>query len=108
MGKIIDRNGVRLDTSTTEAIVKKLRPDGKSKLRLFLGHMSYISKHVSDLRKARAPLDSILKPDENFVWETQQQEAFVKCKALAGNSARLTHFDTKKPVVLTTDASPYG
>ena len=29
-----------------------------------------ISKHVPDLWKARAPLDCILKPDENFVWET--------------------------------------
>ena len=29
------------------------------------------------------------------------------CKRLASNSARLTHFDAKKPIVLTTDASPF-
>ena len=32
----------------------------------------------------------------------------MKCKDLAGNSAMLSHFDPKKPIVLTTDASPYG
>ena len=40
--------------------------------------------------------------------DATHQEAFNKCKKLAGNSARLTNFNTKKPVVLTTDASPYG
>ena len=34
--------------------------------------------------------------------------AFDKCKRLAGDSAMLTHFDPSKPLVLTTDASPYG
>ena len=38
----------------------------------------------------------------------EHQEAFDQCKKLAGNRAMLTHFDTKKPRVLTTDAGPYG
>ena len=108
LGKIVDRNGVRLDTCTTDAIVKMPRPQDKQQLRSLLGHMSYISKHVPDLRKARASLDNLLKPDVKFVWEAQHQDAFNQCKRLAGNSAMLTHFDTQKPIVLTTDASPYG
>ena len=70
--------------------------------------MSYIGKHVPDLQKARAPLDELLKPDVKFMWTKDHQVAFVECKRLAGNSAMLTHFDTGKPIVLTTDASPYG
>ena len=91
LGKIVDRNGVRLDTSTTEAILKMPEPQDKHQLRSFLGHMSYISKHVPDIRKACASLDNLLKPDVKFVWETQHQEAFDQCKKLAGNSAMLTH-----------------
>ena len=108
LGKIVDREGIRLDPATTEAIVQMPRPDDTSKLRSFLGHMSYIGKHVPDLRKARAPLDNLLKPGTKFVWEEQHQEAFDKCKELAGNSARLMHFDPSLPLVLTTDASPHG
>ena len=70
--------------------------------------MSYIAKHVPDLRAARAPLDELLKPDVKFVWDKARQAAFDKCKSLAGNIAMLTHFDVKKPIVLTTDASPFG
>ena len=108
LGKIVDRDGIRTDPSTTEAIINMPRPDDKSKLRSFLGHMSYISKHVPDVRKARAPLDNLLKPEVKFHWEDEHQKAFAKCKSLAGNSAMLAHFDPTKKVVLTTDASPHG
>ena len=108
LGKIVDRDGIRLDPSTTDAILRMPPPDDKKKLRSFLGHMSYIAKHVPDLRKARAPLDQLLNPDVKFVWEGCHQAAFDKCKILASECAMLTHFDPKKRLVLTTDASPDG
>ena len=37
LGKIVDRDGVKLDPATTEAIVNMPVPDDKSKLRSFLG-----------------------------------------------------------------------
>ena len=83
-------------------------PKDKSQLRSFLGHISYVSRHIPDLRSARAPLDYLIKPDVKFVWDDTHANAFNKCKKLAGNSALLTHFDPAKPIVLTTDASPYG
>ncbi|CAL4061376.1 unnamed protein product, partial [Meganyctiphanes norvegica] len=83
-------------------------PRDKSQLRSFLGFLSYVSKHIPDLRSARAPLDYLIKPDIKFIWDINHGEAFTKCKQLAGNSALLTHFDPTKPIVLTTDASPYG
>ena len=70
--------------------------------------MSYISKHVPDVRKAHAPLDNSLKPDVKFLWENEHQQAFDKCKSLTDNTAMLAHFDPTKQLVLTTDASPHG
>ena len=108
LGKIVDHDGVRLDPGTTDAILKMPVPDDKAKLRSFLGHMSYIGKHCPDMRPARCFLDELLKPDVKFEWTEKHQFAFDRCKRLAGNSARLTHFDARKPIVLTTDASPFG
>ena len=82
-------------------------PTDKSQLRSFLGYISYISKHIPDLRSARAPLDYLIKPDVKFVWDENHADAFERCKKLAGNSALLTHFDPAKSIVLTTDVSPY-
>ena len=108
LGKIVDRRGVRLDSSTTDAILNMPAPVDKSQLRSFLGHISYVSRHIPDLKSARAPLDKLIKPDVQFVWDKVHEDAFLKCKTLASNSALLTHFDPSLPLVLTTDASPYG
>ena len=108
LGKIIDKNGQRMDPATVEAIVNMPEPTNKHTLRSFLGHMSYIGKHIADVRTARAPLDKLLKKDAKFVWNDTHAKAFEMCKSLASNSATLAHFDEKLPLVLTTDASPHG
>ena len=108
LGKIVDHEGVRLDKKTTEPITNMQEPSDKAGLRSFLGHMSYIGRHCPDIRAARCPLDELLKPDARWQWEEKHQKAFDRCKSLAGNTAKLVHYDPKKPLVLTTDASPYG
>ena len=42
LGKIISKDGVRLDSATTDAIANIPIPSDKQTLRNFLGHMSYI------------------------------------------------------------------
>ena len=70
--------------------------------------MSYVSRHIPDLRTARAPLDTLLKADVKFEWTAAQTEAFETCKKMASSAATLVHYDDKLPLVLTTDASPVG
>ena len=70
--------------------------------------MSYIGRHCPDMRSARSPLDKLLKPEVKWSWEEKHQQAFDRCRYLAGNSAKLVHYDPNKPLVLTTDASPFG
>ena len=108
LGKIVDKDGISMDQDSISAIVNMPAPTDRHTLRAFLGHMSYISRHVPDLRIARAPLDKLLKADTKFVWSNEQSKAFEKCKELASNSATLAHFDINLPIVLTTDASPVG
>ena len=108
LGKIIDRNGQHMDPASVDAIVNMPAPTDKHTLRSFLGHMSYIGRHVPDIRIARAPLDALLKKDVKFVWDDTHAKAFSNCKKLASNSATLAHFDVNLPLVLTTDASPVG
>ncbi|MEL7079743.1 MAG: reverse transcriptase domain-containing protein, partial [Cyanobacteria bacterium J06582_2] len=71
LGKICDSRGVRLDPATTNAILDMPTPADKSQLRSFLGHISYISRHIPDLKSARAPLDKLIKPDITFVWKKE-------------------------------------
>ena len=108
LGKIIDRYGQILDPNAVAAIVNMPQPTDKQTLRSFLGHMSYVSRHIPDLRTARAPLDTLLRADVKFEWTDAQTKAFESCKKKALSAATLVHYDDKLQVVLTTDASPKG
>ena len=65
-------------------------------------------RHVPDLSRVTPELSSLLKKDVKFLWADKHEEAFQKCKKLAGNMGTLAHFDESKELVLTTDASPVG
>ena len=108
LGKIVDKNGQRVNPDNVAAILNMPVPKDKQALRSFLGHMSYIGKHISNMRTARAPLDALLKQDEKFIWTETHTNAFEKCKKMASSTATLAHYDDSLPLVLTTDASPYG
>ena len=108
LGKIVDKNGHRMDPAALEAITDMPAPTNRNTLHSFLGYMSYIQKHVADLRTARAQLDDLLKKDVKFIWEDKHVKAFDNCKALAASATILAHYDDKLPLVLTTDASPVG
>ena len=53
-------------------------------------------------------MEYLCKPGVKFLWTADHEAAFQHCKAVASNSALFTHFDPAKPLVLTTNASPYG
>ena len=84
------------------------RPTDKQTLKSFLGHMSYVGKHIPDLKTARAPLDNLLKVDVKFKWKDSHTAAFEVCKKMASSAATLAQYDDKLPLVLMTDASPVG
>ena len=79
------------------AIINMPEPTDKHTLRSFLGHMSYIGRHIPDLRNARAPLDALLKVETKYVWSGEHAKAFAKCKKLASNPATLAHYDHSLP-----------
>lgn len=64
---MIDKNGQCMDPEAISAIVNMSAPTDKHTLRSFLGHMSYVSRHVPDVRLVRAPLDALLKMDAKFL-----------------------------------------
>ena len=108
LGRIISKDGQRMDPSAVDAILNMPAPTSRHELQSFLGYLSYVRRHVPDLSRVTPVLSALLKKNVNFIWLKEHEIAFQLCKKLAGNMATLTHFDEKKELVLTTDASPVG
>lgn len=53
-------------------------------------------------------LYQLLRKGVKYSWSKECQEAFVKSKSMILNNNILEMFDPNKPIVLATDASPYG
>ena len=63
---------------------------------------------MPDLATVAAPLYALQKKDAVWSWEASQKRAFAETKRLLASAPVLVHYDPTKPLVLTTDASPYG
>lgn len=108
LGRIINKDGHRMDPGAMDAIVNMPAPKSRQELQSFLGYLSYVRRYVPDVSRVTPILSELLKKEVKFVWLDKHEEAFNKCKKLASNMATLIYYDPDKELVLTTDASPVG
>ena len=122
LGHYLDKSGLRPLQDKVDAIRQAERPVNQSQLQAYLGLLGYYRKFIPNLSQEIAPLTELLKadyrsnangrksskPDPKFKWGEKEEAAFQRSKRLLQKNCVLTHYDTAKPLLLQTDASPYG
>ena len=108
LGHIIDANGLHPSESKVKAIRDAPTPTNVTELKSFLGLLNYYHKFLPDLSTILAPLHQLLRKDAKWIWSQTQDKAFQHSKSLLQSSSLLVHYDEKKPLILSCDASPYG
>ncbi|XP_062715028.1 uncharacterized protein K02A2.6-like [Aedes albopictus] len=108
LGFRLTSDGIRPSPSKVEAICLAPAPKDVSQLQSFLGLLNYYHRFLPNLSSELRPLYDLLRKDHEFVWSSACQEAFVNCKKLLVANDVLEPYDPSKPLILTTDASPYG
>ena len=56
----------------------------------------------------RAPLKDLLKRGRKWIWLKECEDAFQKIKSHLFADLSLAHFDSKKEIIVASDASNYG
>ncbi|GFS10371.1 Pol polyprotein [Elysia marginata] len=107
-GHIISAEGLKADPEKIKAAREMPRPHDKESLRRFLGFAIYLGKFIPNLSQEDQPLRQLLKAENIFQWEDQQEKAFDKLKDLCVKAAVLQYFDVNKPVEVHCDASSTG
>lgn len=107
-GYIVDKFGIHKMKSKVEAIQNAPSPQNKTQLRSFIGLVNYYGRFFPNLSTVLRPLNLLLHKDIKFQWNADCQKSFETVKNTLNSSNCLTHFDPKLPIILATDASPYG
>ncbi|KAG5883822.1 hypothetical protein JTB14_036939 [Gonioctena quinquepunctata] len=98
--------------SPTKEKVKDIQeapsPTLKLELQTFLGMLNFFHVFLENKPTVAEPLHKSLHEDISWKWMTEEQDAFDRLKIMLSSLENLAHYDEKKALVLTCDASPYG
>lgn len=108
LGHEITDQGISIDSERIKAIVQFPEPTNKKELLQFLGMVNFCSRFLPNRSHLLEPLTSLLKKDQEFLWDLSQKESFKKIKHLLQRSPCLAHFDLTKSISVSADASSFG
>ena len=108
LGYIISKDGLRASDERVQAILQYATPTDLKQLESFVGKLNYYGKFLPAFASVCAPLNQLRCKDTPWKWSAECAAAFDPLKQMLADRTRLVHFDPEKPIVLATDASPYG
>jgi len=108
LGSIVDQDGISVDTTRTDSVLKAPPPHNVRSLQRFLGMVGWFRKSIPNLSIISKPLYNILRQDILYKWETVHQQAMNKLKQILTNPPLLHWFNETRKTILVTDASKAG
>ena len=108
LGYIISKDGLCASEERVQAILQYATPTDLKQLESFVGKLNYYGKFLPAFASVCAPLNRLRCKDTPWKWSAECVAAFDELKQMLADKTRLVHFDPEKPIVLATDASPYG
>ena len=109
LGFLVNANGVQPNPEKTELIKNLPSPSCVNEVQVFLGKVNYYRKFIPKLAEIAHPLYELLeKNKKKFIWDSEQEEAFVKLKTILCSNQVMIHPQLDKDFILDVDASDYG
>ncbi|KAJ4957631.1 hypothetical protein NE237_024742 [Protea cynaroides] len=108
LGHVVSAEGIKVDPSKIEAIVKWEAPKSVAEIRSFMGLAGYCRRFVEDYSRIAVPLTSLTKNGGKFVWMDKCEKSFQTLKTRLISALILTIPVPGQPFTLYTDASGLG
>jgi len=108
LGYRISAEGVKPIQDKIKSILDAPAPQNESQVKSFLGMIQYYHRHLPHLASELEPLHRLLRKGVKWSWGETQERAFKAAKAMLTAENLLIHYDPNLPIVVHTDASPYG
>ncbi|XP_028806003.1 uncharacterized protein LOC114760870 [Neltuma alba] len=108
LGHVVSAEGVAVDPSKVDAVLKWETPKSVTEVRSFVGLVGYYRRFIKRFSQIIMPLTKLTKKDQPFIWNEKCEAAFQELKAKLTTAPLLTILDPSKPYTLYTDASLKG
>jgi len=77
----IGKDGIKMDQGKTVAIEEWPVPRKVKDVQRFLGLTNFYQRFVEGFSKIAAPMNKLLRKDQEWEWKEEQQKAFEELKA---------------------------
>ncbi|XP_018402108.1 PREDICTED: uncharacterized protein K02A2.6-like [Cyphomyrmex costatus] len=108
MGHIFSSEGISPDPNKVTAILSMKQPTHVKELETFLGMLTYLGRFIPNLSQKSTKLRNLTKRNTVWLWDQNAEQAFNDLKNSLSTAPVLQFFDSRKPVVVSVDASQSG
>jgi len=108
LGVVIGPKGVEIQKEKVEGVLNWPAPRNVKKVQKFLGLANYYRRFIKDFAKIVAPLHVLVRKEQKWKWEKEQEEVFGKLKVVFTTEPVLAIPDIDKEMRVEVDASDYA
>jgi len=105
LGHVISVQGITVDPTKVEAVVKWDSPKSATEIKNFVGLADYYRRFIEGFFKIVAPLTQLTRKDQPFIWTDKCEESFQELKRRLTSAPILMIPDVGKPFEVYFDAS---
>ena len=98
---------ISIDPIKIDAITFSEWPQNVKDVQGFLGFANFYRCFIKDFAKLISPLTALTRKDQEFVWDTNEENSFHAIKTAFISAPILQHFDPDKECVVETNAFDY-
>jgi len=107
LGVVIGPKGIEMQKEKVEGVLNWLAPRNVKEVQKFLGLANYYMRFIKDFARIVAPLHVLVRKEQKWKWEKEQEEVFEKLKAVFTTEPVLAISDIDKEMRVEVDASDY-
>ena len=113
LGRIIDDQGIRMDSDKVDSVLNWKIPTNRDLLRGFIGSVGYLADDIPNVRIPMGVLSSITGDTVPFRWGYTEQRAFDEVKSLVHHARThrrvpLNYSPSAPPIWMVTDGCSTG
>jgi len=108
LGVVIGLKGMEMQKEKVEGVLNWPAPRNVKEVQKFLGLANYYRRFIKDFARITAPLHVLVRKEQKWKWEKEQEEAFGRLKAVFTTEPVLAIPDIDKEIRVEADASDYA